>query len=164
VPATRYAPPLRHRVARDVALELSGIAGGGCAAVVLANPLTHGEVGRATVGPCAPMPAGALVDLVPPTEPSVCQANRTHDATLRGLAETWGRDRMLLVPCTFGNDLLAVGVAPLGEVTDLPAALRAAGDVAEKAAAALVMALLAGESSTVADGSDARFARPAVCS
>lgn len=143
-------PPLRHRLARELALELSGIAGLGCAAVMVANPITRAEAGRATVGPCAPLPPGALLDLVLPTEPSVCSVKRTHDRVLRALAETWAVDEVLLAPCTFGHDLLAVAVAPLGDVPDRRAALRSAGEVAERTAAAMVYAMLLGEQALAA--------------
>jgi hypothetical protein len=132
----------RERLAQDLALDLCSVTGQAQAAVVVVDPLAMVEQGRTVVGGEIPLPEGALVDLVLPTEPTVCTVERTHDRGLRVLADAWHAERLVLAPVTFGHDLLAVAVAP---VTVLSTAdRRRIADLAERAAAAMMRVLLLG--------------------
>jgi hypothetical protein len=132
----------RERLAQDLALDLCAVTGRAQAAVVVVDPLAMAEQARMVVGGDIPLPNGALVDLVLPTEPSVCAVDRTHDRSLRALADAWHADHLLLAPVTFGHDLLAVAVAPVTALTTSDR--RRVADLAERAAAGMMRVLLFG--------------------
>ncbi len=122
--------------------DLAATSGLGCSAVVLVDPVAAFERPVVTVGP----PPGLLdtadlVDLVVATEPVVVVASRTHAHGLRELAAAWGTERLLVAPCIFGHELLAIGIAPFA-AADLGASTRAASVSAERTAAGLMRALL----------------------
>jgi hypothetical protein len=100
---------------RQLALELAGRSRADGAVVVLADPQGGGEVGRCVLGHRVPTVDGdALLDLVLPSEATVCDVARIHEPSLRRLALHWKADRLLVAPCSFGNTLVALAIVPLG--------------------------------------------------
>jgi hypothetical protein len=68
----------------------------------------------------------------------VCPTARLHDASLRRLAIEWHTERLLVVPCFFGHDLIAFAVAPIDNPVETRQAELAARCVAERFAAHVV--------------------------
>jgi hypothetical protein len=125
------------RDARRFALDLAILVGRPASLVVLAHPVWGGEWARASAGPAPPADGDALLRLVLPTEPTVCDMARVHDGGLRHLASMWDTRRLLVVPCVFGNDLVAVAVAPVPGHSDGRGLAAAARCQAERFAARL---------------------------
>ncbi|HKA04726.1 MAG TPA: hypothetical protein VKD67_10360 [Acidimicrobiales bacterium] len=124
---------------RHLARQLALLTGVRRVLVVLADPRNGSELDRYSLGAVLANADGdALLSLVLPAEAAVCAVNRLHEPSLRRLAERWGRERMLIAPCTFGNELVALALAPVGE--DVPAAIveREAGRLTERFAASVV--------------------------
>jgi hypothetical protein len=136
-----------HSMACRLARDLCSLGRGDAALVVLVDPVTARPLGRCTIGP-RPDGGDGIVGLVLPTEPCVVDAARVHNAPVHLVADAWGTDRLLLVPCTFGNDLLAVAVLPVA--ADATPDRRLAAVVADRFAAALTRARLFGRLATAA--------------
>jgi hypothetical protein len=124
---------------RHLARQLSLLTGGRRVLVVLADPRDGTELDRYSFGAVlADADGDALLSLVLPTEACVCDATRLHEPSLRRLAEQWGRRRMLIAPCTFGCDLVALALAPVDEDVPAPVVEREARRLSERFAASLV--------------------------
>jgi hypothetical protein len=105
------APPPEHHLACALAARSRSDE----ALVVLADPEGGGEIGRYVLGHrLPPIDGGALLDLVLPSEATVCDLARIHEPSLRRLARYWQTDRLLVAPCSFGHSLVALAVVPLG--------------------------------------------------
>ena len=126
------------RGARRLALDLTRIVRRRNCVVVLANPLDGTELASVCVGRAPLVDGDALLALVVSSEPAVCPTSRLHDASLRRLAVEWHADRLLVVPCFFGHDLIALAVAPLDNPAETRQAEIAARCVAERFAAHVV--------------------------
>jgi hypothetical protein len=137
---------LQHELALELALR-SRAAG---ALIVLADPLGGGEIGRCVVGPCLPAVDGnALLDLVLPSEATVCDVGRIHEPSLRRLARHWNADRLLVAPCSFGTTLVALAIVPLGPGLSARRIERDARGVCERFAAAVIGTRLLAHAATV---------------
>ena len=142
MPATRTsASPDRvgRRPARQLARQLGALTGRRRAVVLLADPSTGGELARHVEGP----PPGAIdgdavLALVLPSQPTVCDAARLHEPALRRLAHDWRADRLLVAPCTFGHNLVAVAVVAVPRHAEPLPIERAARPIAERFAAAVI--------------------------
>jgi hypothetical protein len=135
------------RDARRLALDLAVLVGRPASLVVLADPVSGGELARASAGHPPAVDGEELLELVLPSEPVVCDAARVHNGELRRLACAWRVSRLLIVPCLFGNDLVALAVAPLGDRADARAVLVAARCQAERFAARVTATRLFGRAS-----------------
>jgi hypothetical protein len=122
---------------RHLARQLAMLTGTRRVLVVLAHPTGGTELDR--FGPDASSIDGdAVLTLVLPTEATVCDAARIHEPSLRRLAEHWGAERVLVAPCTFGHELVAVAIAPVAAgVAALPVE-REARRLTERFAAGVV--------------------------
>ena len=124
---------------RHLARQLSLLTGVRRVLILLADPRNGSELDRYSFGAVlAGADGDALLSLVLPTEATVCDVNRLHEPSLRRLAECWGVDRMLIAPCTFGSDLVALALAQV--TADVPAAVveREARRLSERFAAGVV--------------------------
>jgi hypothetical protein len=124
--------------ARRLALDLTRIVARRNAVVVLANPLDGTELARVCVGRPPLVDGDALLALVVSSEPAVCLTARLHDASLRRLGVEWQAERLLVVPCFFGHDLIALAVAPVHNRLETRQAELAARCVAERFGAHVV--------------------------
>jgi hypothetical protein len=124
---------------RHLARQLSLLTGVRRVLVVLADPRDGTELDRYAFGAVlADADGDALLSLVLPTEACVCDVNRLHEPSLRRLADHWGRRRMLIAPCTFGRDLVALALAPVGDDVPAPIVEREARRLSERYAAGVV--------------------------
>lgn len=136
-----------HSLACRLARDLCDLGRGDAALVVLVDPLTALPIARCTVG-LRPDGVDGIVSLVLPTEPCIVEAARVHNAAVHLVAAAWASEQLLLVPCTFGHDLLAVAVAPV--TAEAMPDRHEAAVVAERFAAALTKARLFGRLATAA--------------
>jgi hypothetical protein len=124
---------------RHLARQLSLVTGVRRVLVVLADPRDGTELDRYSFGAgLADADGDALLSLVLPTEPSVCDVHRLHEPSLRRLADHWGHQRMLIAPCTFGSGLVALALAPVGDDVPAPVVEREARRLTERFAASVV--------------------------
>lgn len=124
---------------RHLARQLALLTGVRRVLVVLADPRDGSELDRYSFGAVlADADGDALLSLVLPSEAAVCSVRRLHEPSLRRLAEHWGRDRMLIAPCTFGTELVALALAPVGDDVPAPIVEREARRLTERFAAAVV--------------------------
>jgi len=124
---------------RHLARQLSLLTGGRGVLVLLADPCDGRELDRCSFGAVlADADGDALLSLVLPKEATVCDVNRLHEPSLRRLTQRWGVDRMLIAPCTFGSELVALALAPVAG--DVPATVveREARRLSERFAAGVV--------------------------
>jgi hypothetical protein len=126
------------RGARRLALDLTRIVRRRNCVVVLANPLDGTELARVCVGGAPLVDGDALLALVMSSEPAVCVTARLHDASLHRLGVAWHAERLLVVPCFFGHDLVALAIAPIDKPVESRQAEIAARAVAERFAAHVV--------------------------
>jgi len=142
MPATRTsASPDRvgHRPARQLARQLGTVPGRRRAIVLMADPSTGGERARHVDGPPpGPIDGDAVLALVLPSQPTVCDTARLHEPALRRLAHHWRTDRLLVAPCTFGHNLVAVAVVAVPHDAEPLLIERAARPLAERFAAAVI--------------------------
>jgi hypothetical protein len=148
-PSPSAAPPLEHQLA--AALATRSAADG--VLVVLVDPENGGETGRIVIGRRLPVIDGdALLDLVLPSEATVCDIARIHEPSLRRLARHWKADRLLVAPCTFGHTLVALAVVPVGLGVSSRRLERSARALCERFAAAVTGSrLLAGATDSPAN-------------
>jgi hypothetical protein len=125
---------VRHLATR-LALDLATVGRGDASLVVMVGPGGVPE-DRVVVGPGLPAEADGIAGLVLPSDPIVVDAGKVHDPGVRELAGRWKTERLLVVPSTFGADMVAIGVVPLaaGAQPDR----RTAGALAERFAAAVL--------------------------
>ncbi len=124
---------------RHLARQLALLTGVRRVLVVLADPRDGSELDRYSFGAVLARADGdALLSLVLPTEPSVCEVHRLHEPSLRRLADHWGRRRMLIAPCTFGTELVALALAPVGDDVPAPIVEREARRLTERFAAGVI--------------------------
>jgi hypothetical protein len=124
---------------RHLARQLAVLTGVRRVLVVLADPRDGSELDRYSFGAVLAQADGdALLSLVLPTEPLVCEVHRLHEPSLRRLADHWGRGRMLIAPCTFGTDLVALAVAPVADDVPAPIVEREARRLTERFAAGVI--------------------------
>jgi hypothetical protein len=128
------------RLTRRLAAELAAQADGS-ALVVLTDPVTNRSIGTAIAGRTLPPGVCSITELVMPSDPIVCDASRVHHAGLRNVARAWGASHVLLVPCLFGNDLIAVALAPAPD-EHARELVQASTALAERFSAAVVRARL----------------------
>jgi hypothetical protein len=125
--------------ARHLARQLAMLTGSRRALVVLADPRDGTELERHPSGAAVPDTDGnALLSLVFASDAAVCEVSRLHEASLRRLAHHWAADHLLVVPCTFGHDLVAVAVAPVGPNVPAAPIVREARHLAERFAASVI--------------------------
>jgi hypothetical protein len=139
----RQSRPVVDRVGRSPARQLArglvALTAQRRAIVVLADLTTGTELDRHVAGPApGPLDGDALLALVLPTEPTVCQASRLHEPSLRLLAQRWRADRLLIAPCTFGHTLVALAVVALAHDADSHVVVRAARPLCERFAVAVI--------------------------
>jgi hypothetical protein len=136
--ATIPATSVDFRAVDHLARQIAALTDAGPVLVVLADPRDGTELDRYELH--APMPdvdGEALLRLVLPTDATVCPVGRLHEPSLRRLAHRWHVDHVLVAPCTFGHELVAVAVAPVaGKVTS--SVEREVARLTERFAAALV--------------------------
>jgi hypothetical protein len=130
------------RLADCLAHHLAALGRGDAALVVVLDPEHQVPIGRRVIGPALPEDADGIAGLVVPSTPSVVEVSRVHDPDLRDVAGRWQAHRLLLVPCTFGHDLLALAVVPLADGCQPDR--RAAAAYAERFGAAATRARLFG--------------------
>ncbi len=131
--------PVGRSPARHLARELVALGGRRQAVVVLADLTDGTELDRYIAGPRPHNIDGdALLALVLPSEPTVCDASRLHEPSLRVLARRWRADRLLVAPCTFGHTLVALAVVSLAAETDSGLVVRAARPLCERFAVAVI--------------------------
>jgi hypothetical protein len=124
---------------RHLARQLSLLTGGRRVLIVLADPRDNSELDRCSLGAVlADADGDALLSLVLPTEATVCDVSRLHEPSLRRLADHWNQERMLIAPCTFGADLLALALAPVADDVPAPVVEREARRLSERFAAGVV--------------------------
>jgi hypothetical protein len=152
MPATAAADPVHDRPparatvdrigrcpARHLARELGALTGRKRAVVLLADLTDGTELVRHVEGPrLGSIDGDALLALVLPSEPMVCDAARLHEPSLRLLARRWRADRLLVAPCTFGHTLVGLAVVALPPDADTPVVVRAARPLCERFAVAVI--------------------------
>jgi len=127
------------RPAGHLARELSAVTGRRRAVVLLADLTNGAELDRHVEGPALRgIDGDALLALVLPSRPTVCDAARLHEPSLRRLAEQWHSSRLLVAPCTFGHLLVGLAVVALATSTDAPLVERAARPLADRFATGVV--------------------------
>lgn len=131
--ATAPLGPATQHLAGRLAEFLAGVAG--AAHVVVVDEDRTGCIG---VGPPVE-PATGLLDVVLPSAATVCPVHRLP-ATVRIAIGRWAAESIVLVPAVFGDELVAVGVAPVE--LDVPVPLRQLDDEAQRVAAAITLARL----------------------
>jgi hypothetical protein len=131
-PSTALGPTTR-RLASRLADFLAGVAGASHVVVV-----DDGRTGCVGVGPTvAPVPG--LLDVVLPSTATVCPLHRLPTPVRAALGH-WAADAVVVVPAVFGNDLVAIGVAPVE--TDVAVPLRQLDAEAQRVAAGITLARL----------------------
>jgi hypothetical protein len=128
------------RLARRLAAELAAQADGS-ALVVLTDPATNRSIGTAIAGRTLPPGLCSITELMMPSDPIVCDPSRVHHAGLRNVARTWGASHVVLVPCLFGNDLIAIALTPAPD-EHARELIQAVTPLAERFSAAVVRARL----------------------
>ena len=124
---------------RHLARRLSLLTGERRVLIVLADPRDGNELDRCSFGAAlADADGDALLSLVLPMEATVCDVNRLHEPSLRRLADHWGLARMLIAPCTFGSDLVALALAPVADGVPARVVEREARRLSERFAAGVV--------------------------
>ena len=141
--APRLSRPAIDRVgrhpARQLGRELATLTGRKRAVVLLADLTDGTELDRYSGGPRpGPIDGDALLALVLPTEPTVCDTARLHEPSLRLLARRWRTDRLLVAPCTFGHLLVALAIVAIAPDADAHVVVRAARPLCERFAVAVV--------------------------
>jgi hypothetical protein len=131
-PPTILGPTTR-RFANRLADFLAGVAG--ASHVVVVDDERTGCVG---VGP-AVHPEPGLLDVVLPSTATVCPLHRLP-AQVRAALDRWAADAVVVVPAVFGNDLVAIGVAPVEAGLAVP--LRQLDAEAQRVAAGITLARL----------------------
>src|SRR5262249_36960985 len=137
-PTASATDPRGFGAARHLARRIAMLTGLRRVLVVLADPCLGTELGRYEFG--APVPGidtNALLELVLPTDACVCDVARLHEPALRRLADHWAADRILVAPCTFGHELVALAVAPVG-ATPTAAVEREVRRLTERFAASVI--------------------------
>jgi hypothetical protein len=131
-------------LARRLAAHLGSLTSGGRAVVVLVDPRTGATHGHVADGADAPLGAEQLATLVCSSEPAVVPTARVHDLAVRALGLHWGTDAVLVAPCLFGNDVVALVALPLppGTTVAAPSLVRAVRSLTERFAASVVRARL----------------------
>jgi hypothetical protein len=142
-PAPTCSRPVIDRVgrypARQLGRELVTLTGRNRAVVVLADLTDGTELDRYVDGPRpGPIDGDALLALVLPTEPTVCDTARLHEPSLRLLAHRWRADRLLVAPCTFGHLLVALAIVAISPDADTHVVVRAARPLCERFAVAVI--------------------------
>jgi hypothetical protein len=132
-PATAPLGPATRHLATRLADFLAGVAGAAHVVVV-----DEGRTSCIDVGPPVE-PATGLLDVVLPSVATVCPVHRLP-APVRVAIDRWAAESIVLVPAVFGNDLVAIGVAPVEQ--DLPVPLRQLDDEAQRVAAGITLARL----------------------
>jgi hypothetical protein len=79
----------------------------------------------------------SLFDLILASDPCVVDARRAHHLGLRHVADVWESDRLLLAPCVFGHEVVAIVLASVDADADHRALERAALPFVERFAAAV---------------------------
>ncbi|HWC68816.1 MAG TPA: hypothetical protein VG478_12170 [Acidimicrobiales bacterium] len=125
--------PTTRRFARRLADTLAGVAG--ASHVIVVDDARSGSV---AVGPRVSSER-SLLDVVLPSAATVCPLHRLP-ASVRAALHPWAADAVVVVPAVFGNDLVAVGVAPVD--ADVPVPLRRLDDEAQRVAAGITLARL----------------------
>jgi hypothetical protein len=138
-PISSHPDRVGHRRAGHLARELVAVTGRRRALVLLADPVTGAELDRYVVGPTpAAIDGDAVLDLVLPSHPVVCDASRLHEPSLRRLVHHWRSDRLLVAPCTFGHALVAVAVVAVAPGADALPIERAARPLVDRFATAVI--------------------------
>jgi hypothetical protein len=133
VPPAFGLGPTTRRLANRLADFLAGVAGASQVVVV-----DDGRTGSVGVGPDVRSVTG-LLDVVLPSTATVCPLHRLP-AVVRAALGSWAADAVVVVPAVFGNDLVAVGVAPVE--TDVAVPLRQLDAEAQRVAAGITLARL----------------------
>ena len=127
------------RPAGHLARELTAVTGRRRALVLLADPSTGGELDRHVDGPPpGPIDGDAVLALVLPSQPTVCDTARLHEPALRRLAAQWRTERLLIAPCTFGHALVGVAIVAVAPAAETPLVERAARPLVDRFATAVV--------------------------
>src|SRR5215211_49406 len=127
------------RPAAHLARELSTLTGRRRAVVLLADPADGAELDRHVDGPPpGPIDGDAVLGLVLPSRPAVCDTARLHEPSLRRLADDWHTERLLVAPCTFGHWLVAVAVVAVEPGADALLIEHGARPLVERFAAAVI--------------------------
>jgi hypothetical protein len=131
-------------LARRLASHLAACTGYGRAIVVLVDSRSGETQGVVAEGDDTPTGLDALLRLVCSSDPAVVGTNRVHDLALRALAQRWDTDALLVAPCLFGNDVVAMVVLPLppGTTVASPSLVKAVRTLADRFAAGVVRARL----------------------
>jgi hypothetical protein len=79
----------------------------------------------------------SLFGLVLASDPCVVDARRVHHVGLRHVADVWESDRLLLAPCVFGHEVVAIVLASVAAGAGAAALERAALPLVERFAAAV---------------------------
>jgi len=127
------------RPAAHLARQLSALTGRRRAVVILADPSNGAELDRHVGGPPpGPIDGRAVLRLVLPSHPTVCDTSRLHEPSLRHLADHWNTERLLVAPCTFGHSLVAVAVVAVAPGASALPIEHGARPLVERFAAAVI--------------------------
>jgi hypothetical protein len=138
MPANPHPDRIGRRPAGHLARELSALTGRRRAIVLLADPSTGAELYRHVDGPPpGPIDGDALLALVLPSHPTVCDTSRLHEPSLRRLADHWRSGRLLIAPCTFGHALIGLAVVALAPGAESLPIERAARPLVDRFATAV---------------------------
>jgi hypothetical protein len=131
-------------LARRLASHLAACTGYGRAIVVLFDSRNGGTQGVVAEGDDPPAGLEALFKLVCASDPAVVCTGRVHDVALRSLARRWDTDALLVAPCLFGNDVVAMVALPLppGTTVASPSLVKAVRTLSDRFAAGVVRARL----------------------
>lgn len=80
----------------------------------------------------------SLFDLILASDPCVIDAHRAHHLGLRHVADVWESHRLLLAPCVFGHEVVAIVLASVHADADPHALERAALPLVERFAASVL--------------------------
>src|SRR3954454_7484994 len=118
----------------QLAVDLAAVLSAENVLVVLDGP----ERRQTITGRAVAADVDSLFGLVLASDPCVTDPRRAHHLGLRHVADVWESDRLLLAPCVFGHDVVAIVLASVTPDADPHALERAALPLVERFAAAVL--------------------------
>ncbi len=144
LPGSPSSTPTVADLAERLAGHLAALTGRGESVVVLLDPRSGAVQAVVPGGRKALDGARLLGGLVFASDPAVVRTDRVHDLGVRALAEAWKTSALLVAPCLFGNDVVALVALPLppGTAVAAPSLVQAVRTLTDRFAAGVVRARL----------------------
>jgi hypothetical protein len=117
----------------QLAVDVAAVLSAENVLVVMDGP----ERRQTIVGRAVAADVNSLFDLILASDPCVVDARRAHHVGLRHVADVWESDRLLLAPCLFGHEVVAIVLASVPADAEPHALERAALPLVERFGAAV---------------------------